>query len=304
MCVPCRRCCEHRTGNRASGQSHRDVHVRAVSAERVAAGDWSAAGWRNPALWMQPWRRWVAGKVLVRMRDVPGVTMQAQGHGACVTEPRPWSSRRIFNSKAGETQQRLAGEPDTEVWLKRAIGSTPKERAEHEQRTWDRHRRETTGHLLVVTGQNLASARVNALVSEEPQLGMVWKPVQGVSLDTAKAWTVWLNSTSGRLALLAKRGGKGLAWPTWRPPGLMDVPVPDPACTGLVETLARGFGALRQLPLERYDAGYTPVSQQLDATVAEALGNGVGEQIAEWARLLNEEPVVCPSGFWGSRAGG
>ena len=284
-----------------SGQPHRDVHVREVSAERVAAGDWSAAGWRNPEL-DEAIETMAAWSAVTRMRDVPGVTMQAPGHGAYVTERRSWSSRRIFNSKAGDAQQRLAGEPDSEVWLKRAVGSTPEEQAAHEQRTWDRHREETAGHLLLVTGQRMDSACVNAVVCDEPQLGMRWKPVQGVALDTAKAWAVWFNSTSGRVALLARRGGKVLAYPTWTPLGLMDVPVPDPQRGDLIAALARGFDTLSGTPLDRYDAGYTPVRQQLDATVAEALGNGVGEQISEWARLLNEEPVVCPTGFWRSRS--
>ena len=285
----------------AAGQPHGDIHVRAVSAERVAAGDWSAAGWRNPALdeaveTMDGW------EALVRIRDVSGVTIRAPGQGAYVTEPRPWRSRRIFNSKAGDAQQRLAGEPDTEAWLKRAIGSTPEEQAAHERQTWERHRRDTAGHLMVITGQAMDSARVNTVVCEQPQVGMVWKPVQGISLETAKAWAIWLNSTPGRLTMLAQRGGKRLAWPTWRPLGLREIFVPNPERDELIKALARGFDALSGTVIERYDAGYTPVRQQLDAAVAEALGNGAGDRIAEWARLLNEEPVVCPTGFWRSRA--
>ena len=68
--------------------------------------------------------------------------------------------------------------------------------------------------------------------------------------------------------------------------------------------MARGFDALSGTPLDRYDAGYTLVRPQRDATVAEALGNGVGEQTAEWALLLNEEPVVSASRFWRSRKSG
>ena len=286
----------------ASGQAHRDVHVRAVSAERVAAGDWSAAGWRNPALdeaieTMADW------DVLVRMRDVSGVTVRAPGHGAYMTERRSWPSRRIFNSKAGDAQQRLAGEPDTEVWLRRTVGATPAERAAHEQRTWERHQRETAGYLLLVTTQRMDSARVNAVVSETPQVGSWWKPVQGIDLETAKAWAFWLNSTAGRLTVLAHRGGKALEYPTWNPRALLEGRVPDPERNDLIAALARGFDALSGTPLDRYDAGYTPVRRQLDATVAEALGNGAGERITEWARLLNEEPVVCATGFWRSRAG-
>jgi hypothetical protein len=146
------------------------------------------------------------------------------------------------------------------------------------------------------------SARVNAVVCERPQVGMRWKPVQGVSLETARAWAIWLNSTPGRLSLMAHRGGKVLAYPTWTPLGFGEVFVPNPEHGELIEALARGFDALSDTAIERYNAGYTPIRRQLDATVAEALGNGAGERIAEWARLLNEEPVVCPTGFSRSRA--
>ena len=272
------------------------VSIRDISAERIKAGDWSAAGWCNLALddaagWMD------RCPALRRMGDIEGVTLSAPGHGK-TTECEPGKEDLWVYAKRGKGgQTKLAGKPDTPVKIKQnQSGDTAKsdEGAAETVRQW---KRKYAARLLVTTKQRLGTARVTSVVDEnaEALAADAWKPVNGIDKETAKAWSVFLNSTLGRIEFMRQRGDK-LDYPMWRPKGLKKIRVPDPTDRALIETLADCYDKTRSTVVDRYDAGQVTVRNQWDDAVSEAIGID-RKKLQEYAAMLNEEPVVSKKRF-------
>ena len=269
-------------------------HERLVCAQRMRAGDWSAAGWRSPELdeAAEQIRRWPE---LRAMREIEGVTMQAPGDGALV---KPLGNEKgelwIINSRAETSQTRIEGVVDSHFVVKDGRKRRGRERQAYVHgriQKWQRQR----GQLLISAGQNTQTSRVAAVAVETPELGMRWKPVQGITFEVAKAWAVWLNSTAGRMLTACERGGTSLGYPTFVPEGLRNVLVPDPTNEKVIAALAREWERTRGEAVPSYKEGYAAIRRQWDKLVERAMAEPEEGEVQQWGETLAREPWVCGS---------
>ena len=260
----------------AAGAHIPEGRSKEVRAERIAAGDWSAAGWRDLAL-DDAVEEILGWNSLVAMGDVSGVTMKAPGHGALVEHKGAGSSRQVLNSKGADGQMRIEGLPDSRMRLKPKEGETERDREAREEKLWRKWRKEVASHLLVNSGQRTQTGRLSAVACKSRQIGMLWKPVQGLTYEEAKSWAVWLNSTPGRLVTLIHRG-KSLDFVNYNPEGLLQIRVPRVDNPKVVERLARVYDETRGATVSQYRDGYTMVRQRWDKAVCDAIDDAMLER--------------------------
>ncbi|MCS1408357.1 MAG: hypothetical protein M2R45_01532 [Verrucomicrobia subdivision 3 bacterium] len=285
----------------ASGKQIPEGRTKEVRTERMTAGDWSAAGWRDLTLddAVEEILEWGC---LVAMRGVPRVTIKAPGHGALVGHQGTGAARHVLNSKAANGQMRIEGRPDSAMRLKPNESETENDREAREERLWRQWTNEVASHLLINSGQRTQTGRLSAVAQESKELGMTWKPVQGLTQEQAKAWAVWLNSTPGRLMTLIHRG-KSLDFVVYRPKGLLQIRVPRLDNPKTIRRLARAWEETRNMDVPQYRDGYTPVRQAWDIAVCEALDEAEIGKVREWADKLNREPSISLEGFFGEQEG-
>ena len=279
----------------AAGAHIPEGRSKEVCAERIAAGDWSAAGWRDPAL-DDAVEEILGWNSLVAMGDVSGVTMRAPGHGALVEYKGTGMARQVFNSKAADGQIRIEGRPDSRMRLKPKDGETENAWEAREERLWNKWMKEYASHLLVSAGQRMQTGRLSAVACKGKHIGMRWKPVQGLTRQQAKAWAVWLNSTPGRLMTLIHRG-KSLDFVVYDPAGLLQIRVPRLDRPRVIERLADAWEETCAVDVPQYRDGYTTVRQHWDEAVCNAIDGAGLERVREWAKKLNREPAVSVEGF-------
>ena len=267
-------------------------HERLVSAERMRAGDWSAAGWRTPQLdeAVERLRSWPE---LRAIGDIDGVTMKGADDGSLV-KPSPGEVGEVWiiNSKSKESQTRIEGVPDSNFVVKEGRRMQGVEKELYVTGRIETLKN-TVGHLLVSAGQDTQSARVSAVAVELPQTGIRWRPVQGVTVDVAKAWAVWLNSTAGRMLTSCERGGVRLGYPTYSPKGLLNVLVPDPDNDDVIAALAREWERTRGEVVPSYKDGYGEIRRQWDKVVEGAMAEAEEGEVQRWGEMLAREPWVC-----------
>ena len=229
------------------------------------------------------------------MRDIAGVTMHAPGHGAVV---KPTGNERgeiwVIGSKSEESQRRIEGVVDSHFVIKDGRRLRGKERKAYISRRiegWKKHR----GHLLISAGQNTQSARIAAVAVEQAELGTTWKPVQGISVEVAKAWAVWLNSTPGRMLTACERGGVSLGYPTYRPKGLLNVLVPEPKNEHVIGILAEEWDRSREEVIPPYKDGYPDIRRRWDHVVEQVMTEPEEGEVQAWGETLAREPWVCGS---------
>ena len=269
-------------------------HQRLVSAERTRAGDWSAAGWRSADL-DEAAERIKVWPELKPMRAIEGVTIRAPGHGTLV---KPNGKEKgeiwIINSRAETSQTRIEGIVDSYFVIREGRQRRGRERRAYVQRRIEKWQ-EQRGHLLISAGQNTQTSRVAAVAVEKPELGMRWKPVQGISFKVAKAWAVWLNSTAGRMLTACQRGGTSLGYTTFVPEGLRNILVPDPRNKKVIATLAREWDRSKEEVVPPYKDGYAEIRRQWDTVVEQAMAEAEEGEVQGWGETLAREPWVCGS---------
>ncbi len=281
----------------AAGEDVPDGRFVTVSQEQMEGGDWSACGWRNPLLADEVSRTVAESPYLVPMRDVEGVDMMAAGGGfqsRFENVPRGQGDAGVLKSKGMDGQTSIRGRLDADIRLKALPGESESERA-HRAGGALEGLATRRGYLLITAGQQSDGAKVCAVVTNEPQLGTAWMPVSGIDQTTARAWAVWINSTIGRICLMAHRGKK-LAFPVYRPAGVKDIPVPSPNHVAVVRTLAEAWTATQNEDVPSYRDGRVPVREHWDDAVASAL-NFDREMISRWADMLYSEPYISVVGF-------
>ena len=274
-------------------------HIREVSAERMRRGEWSAARWRENSL-DEALEAMASWPELVAIENIQGVTMRAPGDGSYTNAPGEGARRPLLNQKGGQGQKTLEGHPDSMMRLKARRGTTEEARQRHEDKLWAKQVEKYGAHLFLSTGHNPMSGCLMAVTCIEKSVGMRWKPVQGITLEEAKAVSVWMNSSLGRLQMMAVLGGKALIWPTWQPEGLKTMRVPNPARKVIIRHLARVFDETSQRKVPRYDEGYGKLRQRWDRAVWETIGSAGQRDVLEWGNRLDREPVVNPRRFWES----
>ena len=85
---------------------------------------------------------------------------------------------------------------------------------------------ENEGHLLLTFGQRSGTGRLNAVASNDKYIGVGWMPVPHLTAEESKAVSVFMNSTAGRIQLMANVG-KMISFPTYNPSAYSNVKLPD-----------------------------------------------------------------------------
>ena len=149
-------------------------------AERVAAGDWTAAVWRSPILAED------AAKCAESNQLRP---MQASGLSAWATgrmlrdayrpaqHPEAQDAFPILKSKRADAQLSIEAAPD-EWWQPK------RPRTDREQML------DKAGHLLATAGQGTNTGRLTAVASDDAYVGNGWVPITGLTPEQAKAAAV------------------------------------------------------------------------------------------------------------------
>ncbi len=148
------------------------------------------------------------------------------------------------------------------------------------------------GHVLIPGRFSTTSGRVMALYTEEPSIGSAYLPMDSsdaMDRNTAKAFTVFLNSSFGLLQFLNIRTKK-LTYPQFEMGSLKTLrfPVESPDLSPLVKV----FNKTAQEELLRLNkANEDPVRKKLDYVVAKLLGVEPAET-DKWRTLLALEPTI------------
>ena len=189
--------------------------VSHASADRIMAGDWSAAIWRSPEL---------AEKSDQFSNDQNLVSLETLD--LLPTAPKPYLYRSymrteyhdsrgfpVLASKGEDGQTRIESQPD-EYWTSK----TPDEQGPGIL--------QQAGFLLVTMGQDPSTARLTAVASDRKYVGAGWMPVSSSTPKQARAIAVFINSTPGRLQLMRNPGRK-LTFPEYNPHCLRKHPHPQ-----------------------------------------------------------------------------
>jgi len=248
------------------------------SSGRIATGDWTAVIWRSPELARAASRYAEHGSL--RRLDTLGLRARATGQlllgdksvSATVGEP---GVLPVIRGKGEDSQKRT--EATITEW-RRPCGGRASSIQKH------------AGHLLVTTGQDTSTARLNAVASCTPHVGIGWYPIVGCDLEQASALTIFLNSTIGRLVVMRSPGRK-ISFPEYSVIGLSGLPVPDIHDETVLRRLAACWRETRQETVPQYRDGYTDIRRVWDGSVCDALGWSISE-VSEIGKLLHEEPHV------------
>jgi hypothetical protein len=296
--------------------------------ERIQAGDWSAVAWRSPRLAdaaaefaqhdalaeMQRQRERERESESTRpdRRSAPAISEQSgDGDRACHSSdalrrlPQGWKPA----SRDDELAVHATGQTMRDDYNKQpASGSEPfpvlqskgadgQQRIEAEPDAWWEWKRPgkppilaKAGHLLVTMGQGTTTARLVAVASDERYVGQGWMPVTGLDATEAKAVSVFLNSTAGRL-LIMRHPGKRLGFPFYNPAAWRSVAIPDLSNPRIFKPLAACWAATRKEVVPQFRDGYTSIRRRWDEAVCATLGWDISE-IAQLGELLAREPYV------------
>ena len=270
--------------------------------DRIEAGDWTAGVFRAPDLANAAFDL-ATDESLLRMEDqnmVPSAVLSggAQMRKFGQADAHAPSGFSVLYSKGAEGQRTIRGAPDRHRAPKK---SAPRREWVDIPGTDGPQHPDTArlmghaSHLLVTAGQDTGTGRLTAVAQEEQFVGIGWLPVPGVTLETAKAAAVFLNSTAGRLQLLRNPGRK-LAFPQYRPAGLKTIRLPDLSDSDLVDALARCWDATAETEVPQYRDGECEVRRIWDDAVADALGWD-RDWLPGLRRLLHQEPHVRGLGY-------
>ena len=271
-------------------------------AKWTEAGDWTAGVFRAPALAEAAYEI-AHSSTLIPMEEqemVPSAVLmggqiaQYKRH----VQPDALGAFPVFYSKSADVQRKIRGAPD-EHWA-------PRREVRREQ--WvdlpdadDSLHPDTArvmrhaAHLLVTAGQDTGTGRLTSVVRDEPSLGLGWLPVPGIMLEQARAASVFLNSTAGRLQLMRNPGMK-LAFPQYNPAGLKTIRLPDLSDKGTVERLTRYWETTADEEVPQYRDGECEVRRIWDDAVSDTLGWDK-EWLAELRQWLHREPHVRGLGY-------
>ncbi|MCY4349072.1 MAG: hypothetical protein OXC25_04390, partial [Thiotrichales bacterium] len=271
-------------------------------AKWTEAGDWTAGVFRAPALAEAAYEI-AHSSTLIPMEEqemVPSAVLmggqiaQYKRH----VQPDALGAFPVFYSKSADVQRKIRGAPD-EHWA-------PRREVRREQ--WvdlpdadDSLHPDTArvmrhaAHLLVTAGQDTGTGRLTSVVRDEPSLGLGWLPVPGIMLEQARAASVFLNSTAGRLQLMRNPGMK-LAFPQYNPAGLKTIRLPDLSDKGTVERLTRYWETTADEEVPQYRDGECEARRIWDDAVSDTLGWDK-EWLAELRQWLHREPHVRGLGY-------
>ena len=264
-------------------------------AERIEAGDWTAAIWRSPELAAAAARFADDVSMLtVSESDLsPWATGQILRDSYESAEYDLPGSFPILKSKGADSQTTIQSQPD-EHWV-------PKKRNEEFLKLNNGTYPEVdkmlkkAGHLLITAGQNSSTGRLIATADDAKYVGNGWMPITGLSPEQAKALAVFLNSTPGRLQLM-RNPGRTLVFPTYSAAEAGRIRIPNIKDAAVRGELAACWDATRGMPVPQFRDGECAVRRQWDAAVAAACGWDAG-YLAHLRALLHAEPHVRGLGY-------
>ena len=183
--------------------------------DRMEEGDWTPASWRSPQLATAA-QQFATHRDMRTIRDHEyscAATLQMMDKKNFIpATPGKEGSFPIIDSKGADGQQTIRSTPDAE-WQP----TNPDE----EQRILNsgiypqvQRLLEKAGFLLITSGQDTSTARLTAVADDNKYVGRGWLPITGANDQEAKAISVFLNSTAGRLQLL-RNAGRKLAFPQY-----------------------------------------------------------------------------------------
>ena len=254
--------------------------------ERIETGDWTPAAWRSPALAREA-ARFASHSSLCAIKE--GLDYTAHESMRRLYEYFQRSEQdssggiSVLESKGAAGQKNIEAAPDA-YWI-------PKKGTE-EQAT---HYLRWASHLLITSGQRNNTARLTAAASNQKHLGIGWSPVVGVSLKEAKAVSVFVNSTAGRLQLM-RSPGQAIDFPTYKPKTIEGIRVPNVKDAHIRDILADCWERTKDTEVPQFRDGECEVRRLWDEAVADAMGWDP-EELARLRNLLHNEPHVRGLGY-------
>ena len=252
----------------------------------IEEGDWTPAIWRSPLL-AKAAIKYANYSDLTAIRDIPGCLARASGprlhenfEKSAKDNPR---SIPVLESKGADAQKTIEGTPDSH-WIAKPGRES---QAEHYSK-W-------SSHLLVTAGQRNSTARLTASASGTKYMGSGWTPVTGLSAEEAKAMSVFINSTAGRLQLM-RSPAKTIEFPNYTPQTIDNLKVPDVKNTSIRQILADCWERTKDMEVPQFRDGECEVRRLWDEAVAEAMGWDAAE-LARLRHLLHQEPHVRGLGY-------
>ena len=184
--------------------------------ERIQRGDWTPAIWRSPEL-AEAAAQFAECEEMPTLAELgfePEQTGRLMSGDYERSESFHPGSFPVIKSKGADAQLTIQSQPD-EYWIHK------KRDANETANLLDK-----SACLLVTNGQNSSTSRLVAVASDQKYIGYGWLPIKGLTADQAKALSVFLNSTPGRLQLL-RNAGATLAFPQFNPACFANIRVPD-----------------------------------------------------------------------------
>ena len=264
-------------------------------AERIQAGDWTAAIWRSPELAAAAYQyanddNLIAIAKIARTPWKTGATLFGSFESSESDVP---GSFPILKSTGADSQTTIQSQPD-EHWV-------PKKRNEEflklNNGTYPEADKilKKAGHLLISAGQRNTTARLTAVASDEKYVGNGYMPITGLSATEAKASAVFINSTPGRLQLM-RNSGRTLEFPLYNPAGIGNIRIPNIKDAAVRDELAACWELTRAMEVPQFRDGECAVRRQWDAAVASACGWDAAE-LGRLRALLHSEPHVRGLGY-------
>ncbi|MYJ21672.1 MAG: hypothetical protein F4100_13160 [Rhodothermaceae bacterium] len=264
-------------------------------AGRIEKGDWSAAVWRSPHL-AQRASEIANIESLPTLRDqnlVPAATGRVLRGDFKSSTSDESGSFPILKSKGAEGQTNIRAIPD-EHWI-------PKNPVRQESFINEQEHPKTTkilskaGYLLITAGQDISTARLTAVASEEKYVGNGWMPVANLTPNQAKAAAVFLNSTAGRLQIMRFPGRK-LQFPVYSAKETENIRIPDLTDGQIIDALVDCWHRTADMEVPQFRDGECEVRRLWDEAVATALGWDL-EEFSKLRHLLHREPFVRGFGY-------
>ena len=256
-------------------------------ADRIESGDWTAAIWRSPELAEAAYKIVNNTKMITITKT--GAKPQAtgrvlRGSYKSVQYNTP-NSFPILKSKGSSGQTKIQSHPD-EYWIAKNNQSNDYKIDKILSKS---------GYLLITAGQDNSTARLTATADDEKYIGNSWIPIMGLSPKEAKAISVFINSTIGRLQIM-QRPGKKLSFPTYSVSEIANTKIPNIKNTHILQILSDCWQQTKDMVVPQYRNGECEVRQLWDEAVAEAMEWDI-KQITHLRELLNKEPHVRGLGY-------
>ena len=259
-------------------------------ADRIQAGDWSAAAFRSPELAAAA-AQFANDEKMLSLRNqgmLPAETGRLLRGKFKISTADVDDSIPILKSKGIDGQLRIEGMPDehwsptTELPLGHLISG-----AKHPETV---KLLAKAGYLLVTAGQASNTGRLTAVACKEARVGNGWMPIMRITQAQSKAASVFLNSTAGRLQLM-RNPGKKLEFPTYSAKEIANLKIPDLSDTHVCQILGDCWRITASVEVPQYRNGECEVRRLWDEAVALALGWD-SDWLSELRLTLHNEPHV------------